>query len=99
MGHAQHTTTRKLQLRSTGPSTVLGSFLPATRANTPTMSKPVVEYRPGPSDSDGPTMAGRAGPERSACVLAGGAYGCVDELAIFTVDADWVTVGVDNDGA
>lgn len=43
------TTTTKLQLRSTGPITMLGFFLAATLPNIPSISKPVVEYKPGPS--------------------------------------------------
>ena len=43
------------------------------------MSKPVVEYNPGPSESEGPMTLG---PCNSACVFEGGAYGAVDDDAM-----------------
>ena len=79
---ARLTTTRKLQLKSTGPSTVFGSFRAATLASTPTMSKPVVEYNPGPSERDGPMTLG---PCSNACVFEGGAYGALEDEAILIV--------------
>jgi hypothetical protein len=51
------------------------------------MSKPVVEYNPGPSAKEGPAMAGAIGAVNSCCVLLGGAYGAVEDEAMLMVDA------------
>lgn len=76
------TTTKKLQLKSTGPSTVFGSFLAATLDSTPSISKPVVEYNPGPSvpfGAWGPMNACAASIELVGCE----AYGALELEATF----------------
>lgn len=51
------------------------------------MSKPVVEYSPGPSARLGPWSGAAIGADNSCCVLLGGAYGAVEDEAILMVDA------------
>lgn len=75
-GSGQLTTTRKEQLKSTGPRTVLGFCLVTTLLKTPRTSNPVLEYRPGMVLPTG-GIAPRVGPLGRRCEPFGNACSTV----------------------